>query len=160
MATESLIKFMRYLLVLIDKNTYSNFPKSLYMACKLFGISDQIIKYATCKKCCKIYALKDLPIDKPYHCTFQDFPNHPMVNLRSPCNGIITKQLLKDNKLTYQPSLIYPIANINQQLRRLYNIKGFKESCRKWADRPDNSQMLADIYDGRVWKTFKDPNDE
>ena len=125
------------------------------MARKLFGISDQIIKYATCKKCCKIYALKDLPIDKPYYCTFQNFPNHPMVNLRSPCNGIITKQLLKDNKLTYQPSLIYPIANINQQLRRLYNIKGFEESCRKWADRPDNSQMLADIYDGRVWKRSK-----
>ena len=101
MATKSLIKFMRYLLVLIDKNTYSEFPKSLYMAYKLFGISDQIIKYATCKKCCKLYALKDLPIDKPYYCTFQDFPNHPRINLRSPCDGIITKQLLKDNKLIY-----------------------------------------------------------
>ena len=100
-------------MVLIDENTYSKFPKSLYMICKLFGISNQIIKYATCKKYCKIYALKDLLINKPYHYTFRDFSNHSMVNLRSPCNSIITKQLLKDNKLTYQPS---PIANINQQL--------------------------------------------
>ena len=70
MAIEFLIKFMRYLLVLINKNTYSEFPKSLYIARKLFGISDQIIKYATCKKYCKLYALKDFPIDKPYHYTF------------------------------------------------------------------------------------------
>jgi hypothetical protein len=116
MAIESLIKFMRYLLVLIDENTYSEFLKSLYIAHKLFGISDQIIKYATCKKCCKLYVLKDLPIDKPYYCTFQDFLNHPMINLKSSYDGIITKQLLKNNKLTYQPSLIYSIANIKQQL--------------------------------------------
>ena len=40
-ATNSLIKFIRYLLIFHDKNTYSIFPTSLYMACKLFGIGDQ-----------------------------------------------------------------------------------------------------------------------
>jgi len=39
-ATNSLIKFIRYLLISHDKNTYSTFPTSLYMACKLFGIGD------------------------------------------------------------------------------------------------------------------------
>src|SRR3989337_2408179 len=105
MTTNVLIKFMRYLLVLIDTDSYSKFPTSLYMACKLFGISDQIIKYATCKKCCKLHAIKDLPTDRPYHCTFQDFPNHPMANLRSPCNAIITKQVAINQ---YRPSLIFP----------------------------------------------------
>ena len=33
---------------------------------------------------------------------------------------------------------------------------GFEELCRKWADRPNNDQELADIYDRRIWKTFKD----
>ncbi|CAG8632037.1 9527_t:CDS:2 [Funneliformis caledonium] len=66
----SLIKFIRYILVLIDGNTYSKFPKSLYMARKTFSISDQLIKYATCKKCCKLYAIKDLPTDRLYHCAF------------------------------------------------------------------------------------------
>ncbi|CAG8558856.1 8663_t:CDS:2 [Funneliformis caledonium] len=92
-ATNALIKFMRYLLVLIDTDSYSKFPTSLYMARKLFGISDQIIEYATCKKCCKLYAVKDLPADRPYHCTFQDYPNNLMTSLRSPCNDIITKQI-------------------------------------------------------------------
>ena len=35
--------------IFIDENTYLKFPTSLYMARKLFGIGDQIIKYATCQ---------------------------------------------------------------------------------------------------------------
>ncbi|CAG8715596.1 10712_t:CDS:2, partial [Rhizophagus irregularis] len=77
-AIDSLLKFVRYILVLVDENTYSKFPKTLYMARKLFGIGNQLIKFATRKKCCKLYAVKDLPTDQPYHCTFQDYPNHPI----------------------------------------------------------------------------------
>ena len=141
-ATNALIKFMRYLLVLIDTDSYSKFPTSLYMACKLFGISDQIIKYATCKKCCKLYAVKNLPADRPYHCTFQDYPNHLMTSLRSPCNDIVTKQIPTNKGIIYRSSLIFPVANIKQRLRQLYNTKGFEESCRKCADRPNNNQSF------------------
>jgi hypothetical protein len=113
-ATDSLIKFIRYMLILQNKTAYSEFPTSLYMARKLFGINDQAIKYATCKKCCKLYAIKDLPTDEPYHCTYQDFLNHPMANLRSPCNAIIIKQVAINQ---YRPSLIFPITNIKHQLQ-------------------------------------------
>src|SRR6185437_13282684 len=53
------------------------------MACKLFGIGDQIIKYATCPTCCKLYLVNKLPTNKPSYCSFQNFPNHPMANYRS-----------------------------------------------------------------------------
>src|SRR3954467_11086160 len=56
--------------------------------------------------------------------------------------------------------LIFPIVNIKCQLQRLYNKKGFEESCRKWAARPNNDHELSDIYDGRIWKEFKDPNED
>jgi hypothetical protein len=158
-ATNSLIKFIRYLLISIDRNTYSKFPTSLYMARRLFGVGEQIIKYATCQKCCKLYSIKDLPTNKPYYCTFQNFPNHPMTNLRSPCSTIITKQVPANKGIIYQPSIIFPIVNIKHQLQRMYNKKGFEESCRKWAVRPNNNHELSDIYDGRIWKSFKDPND-
>ena len=42
----------------------------------------------------------------------------------------------------------------------VYNKKGFEESCRKWAARPNNDHELSDIYDGRIWKEFKDPNED
>src|SRR5215469_9697189 len=158
-ATESLVKFIRYLLILHDDKTYSKFPKSLNMACKLFGIGDKIIRYATCPKCCKLYSLKDLKTDKPYHCSYKDFPNHPISSFRSPCNTVITKPVPETKGIVHKPALIYPIINIKDQLQRLYNKKGFEESCRKWSTRPINDRELSDIYDGKTWKTFKDPND-
>ena len=101
MATNSLIKFIRYLLISLDENTYSKFLTSLYMARKLFGIGDQIIKYATCQTCCKLYSIKDLPTDKPYHCSFQNFPNHPMASFRAPCSSVITKQIPTNQGIVY-----------------------------------------------------------
>jgi hypothetical protein len=38
-------------------------------------------------------------------------------------------------------------------------MKGFKKSCREWANRPVNDHELSDIYDRRIWKKFKDPDD-
>ena len=128
------------MLISHDETTYSAFPTSLYMARKLFGIGDQIIKYATCQKCCKLYSIKDLPADKPHHCSFQNYPNHPMTNFRILCGNAITKQVPTNQGILYRPLLIYPIVNIKHQLKRLYSKKGFEESCRKWAARPNNNQ--------------------
>src|SRR5436189_4409194 len=139
-----------YLLISHNKNTYSTFLTSLYMARKLFGIGDQIIKYTTCLTCCKLYSVNKLPTDKPSHCSFQNFPNHPMANYRSSCGAVITKQVPTNQGIIYRPALIFPIVNIKRQLQRLYNKKGFKESCRKWAARPNNDHELSDIYDRRI----------
>jgi len=45
-------------------------------------------------------------------------------------------------------------------VQQLYNKKGFERSCREWANRPINNRKLSDIYDGRIWKEFKDPCDD
>src|SRR2546430_15284155 len=92
------------------------------------------------------------------HVAFQNFSNHPMANYRSPCGAVITKQVPTNQGIIYRPALIFPIVNIKCQLQRLYNKKGFEESCRKWAARPNNDHELSDIYDRRIWKEFKDPN--
>src|SRR5439155_1491297 len=67
-ATNSLIKFIRYLLISHDKNT-----------------SDQIIKYATCPTYYKLYLVNKLPTDKSSHCSFQNFSKHPMTNYTLTC---------------------------------------------------------------------------
>src|SRR5256885_12752450 len=77
-----------------------------------------------------------------------------MANYRSPCGAVITKQVPTNQGIIYRPALIFPIVNIQRQLQRLYNKKGYEESCRKWAARPNNDHELSDIYDGRIWKEF------
>ena len=42
----------------------------------------------------------------------------------------------------------------------MFRRKGFENSLRHWANRSGFDDILTDIYDGRVWKTFKGTNDE
>ncbi|CAB4429450.1 unnamed protein product [Rhizophagus irregularis] len=79
-----------------------------------------------------------------------DYLNHPMSNLRSYCNNIITKQIPINQGMMFKPSLIFPIISIKQRLQQLYNTKGFEKSCRKWINQPNNEKELADIFDERI----------
>jgi hypothetical protein len=56
--------------------------------------------------------------------------------------------------------MTYPLGNIKQQLTLLFGRKDFEMSCREWAVRKNDTEALFDIYDGRIWKEFKDDNDE
>ena len=58
------------------------------------------------------------------------------------------------------PELIFPYASIWQQLARMYRHSSFESNLRHWVNRSIND-LLGDIYDGNIWKTFKDtPFDE
>ena len=59
-----------------------------------------------------------------------------------------------------QPELVFPYAGIREQLATMFRRKGFENSLRHWANRSGFDDILTDIYDGRVWKTFKGTNDE
>jgi hypothetical protein len=37
---------------------------------------------------------------------------------------------------------------------------GFEESLRHWTNRSSDENIMTDIYDGNVWKTFKETDDE
>src|ERR1700728_3697567 len=59
-AIDSLFKFLRFFLLTIDENKFLSFPSSLYMAKKTLGISTNIIKYAACSKCHKLYDINEI----------------------------------------------------------------------------------------------------
>ena len=163
-ATHSLVKFVRYILILLDSN--ADFPTSLYMARKKLGVCAHIIKYAACEKCCRLYNVTEVSSNIPdqvpttLNCNYVDFPNHPMENQRESCNVKLAKIIPTKDGIIYRPSTIFPTINLKHQLQLMYNRKGFEELCRKWADRHDDSRYLNDIYDGRVWKTFQDQNED
>ncbi|PKB98030.1 hypothetical protein RhiirA5_384246 [Rhizophagus irregularis] len=65
---------------------------------------------------------------------------------------------LLNGQVSNQPILIYPFAGIQQQLESMYCRPGFENLLRHWVNRTSYGQILADIYDGQVWKTLKDKN--
>ncbi|GES75867.1 hypothetical protein GLOIN_2v1792112 [Rhizophagus clarus] len=72
-ATDSLVKFLRYLLVFLDSTMYNSFPTSLYIACKKLGICAHIIKYASCEKCYKLYNVSEVSTDDPRQVLATDY---------------------------------------------------------------------------------------
>ena len=59
-ATESLIKFMKLVLVEIDGEDFSKFPNSLYLARKILGLKDQFRILVPCPKCHKLYERQEV----------------------------------------------------------------------------------------------------
>ena len=60
MATESLIKFMKLVLKEISGDKFKNFPDSIYLAKKAFGLKDQFQSFVLCTKCHKLYSKQEV----------------------------------------------------------------------------------------------------
>jgi hypothetical protein len=73
------------------------------------------------------------------------------------CQEPLSRQIKSlDGSIIIRPELIYPFAGINNQLAKMFCRPGFESSLRHWAARSKFDNILTDIYDGEVWKTFKD----
>jgi len=161
-AIDSLFKFLRFFLLTIDEKKFSSFPSSLYMAKKTLGIFTKIIKYAACNKCHKLYDINDITnkTEIPI-CSFINFPNHSIERFRQKCNNPLVKKIDSNNEQILRPIMTFPLVNIRQQLTLFFGRKDFEMSCRKWAaERENDTEALFDIYDGMIWKSFTDDNDE
>jgi len=163
-ATEALIKFMKLVLIKIGGTEFEDFCGSLYTTKKLLGLSDQFVNFVACQKCHKLYKKEDVvdfqQNNRPsiMNCTHIEFPNS---TTRRSCNTALSIQSkLLNGSIVNRPELIFPYASIRQQLARMYRHPSFESNLRYWVNRSIND-LLGDIYDGDIWKTFKDtPFDE
>jgi len=78
-AVDSLFNFLSLFLSTIDKNKFSSFPTSLYTAKRKLGIPTEIIQYAACNRCHKLYDINEiLNKNEISTCSFVNYPNHSM----------------------------------------------------------------------------------
>lgn len=158
-ATESLIKFMRLLLKEIDDNTFKDFPGTLHKARKFLGLKDQFHSFAACPNCHKLYNEQEVTefcedgTPAIMKCQHIEFPNS---SRRSICRTPLSHQTRSLNKVSNHSEMIYPVSMIHQQLATLYLRTGFENSLRHWINRSDSNNLLTDIYDGQIWKMFKE----
>lgn len=165
-ATEALIKFMKKVLCEIASNDFNGFPDSLYLAKKRLGLNDQFQSFVPCPKCHKLHQKQEVTMFQQENiptimkCQHIEFPNSSTRNSR-PCNMPLSQKIgTSENRAVIRPSLIYPFAGIKQQLATMYRQPGFERSLRHWTNRSINASILNDIYDGEVWKNFKESTDE
>ena len=165
-ATESLLKFIKLLLKETRCGDFNMFPDTLYLMRKTLDIKDQFHNFAACPKCHKLYQQQEVEnfrqddVPTVMKCQHVEYPNSIKRSTRQCQVALSQKAKLLNNRISYKPVSIYPFAGIQQQLATMFRRPGFEESLRHWANRSDLNDTLADIYDGQIWKNFKETTDE
>src|SRR6266540_7516458 len=137
--TEALIKFMKLVLIKIEGDNFRDFPNSIYLAKKTFGLKDQFYSLISCPKCHKLYQKQEVTnfqqngIPAIMTCRHIEFPNSSLRNSRS-CNTPLSRKIgVSANRTVIRPNLIFPFSRIQQQIITIYYHPDFESHLRHWA---------------------------
>ena len=93
--------------------------------------------------------------EKSAKCSFVIFPNHHKKHLRQKCGNELMKDVLSPNgKKVLIPFKTYCYRSLKQSLQQLIEKSGFEEDCEKWRKLEKDPELLAYIYDGKIWNSF------
>ncbi|PKB92471.1 hypothetical protein RhiirA5_508269 [Rhizophagus irregularis] len=159
----SLIGFFSQVLKDADPKRFANFPSSSYSAKKLLRIDKATKTYAVCPKCNNLYKIGEIlgqneqvtEASPGLKCSRVEFPKHLMKKYREVCGEELLKNVPVNNGYIKRPRIVFPMPDLKTQIFTMYQRPNFEQNLAKWANRHVNGDILADIYDGEVWKTFK-----
>ena len=88
-------------------------------------------------------------------CTFVKYPKHPKKPLRQICGQVLMKEVKSiSRKKIFYPVRTFCYRSIKESLRILLLRPGFEIECEKWRSQNHSEDVLADVYDGEIWKNF------
>ena len=136
-----LLKFFRVLLAVLGHcstvamNVSLSLPSSLYMTSRV-GNELSFQRYVVCRKCHKIYHVKEC-LDSANQtvkaCSFIAFPTHPYRSMRQSCGTLLLKTVELANGRTYfYPFLTYCYVGLDQSLQHLLDQPDFYNQCEIW----------------------------
>ena len=136
---------------------HQHFPNSLTVAQKFQSMDHITFKeFIVCQKCCSTYKYEECfgtqGIDT---CTYVKFPRHPQKRMKKPCGSPLVKMIktFSDKKKSI-PIKIFNYISITESLKKLVLRPGLLNVLNRWKDRIIPPGVMADIYDGNVWKLF------
>ena len=140
------------------------FFTSFNVVCKSIDPGHSFIKYVVCSKCNQIYVYEQC-IHKigteqcSKKCDFVMFPRHTQLRRRQPCGDLLLKTVeftSKSTKKTLYPFKVYCYKSLSKSMQNLLLRKEFILNCSLWKHKQSSSnEIVADIYDGRIWKEFQ-----
>src|SRR5215216_7599110 len=126
----------------------------------MIGIDKQVKIYAVCSDCNTLYKISEIlqknvndQLNNGFKYTHVEFPNHLRKGQRNPCETKITKQISIVKGYIRKPKMIFPLPSLKTQLITMYQRPGFESLLKKWTNR-DDTELITDIYDGEIWKTY------
>lgn len=143
-------------------------PNSLYMIRNYLGIKrEDFQKYVVCPRCSAIYKPEDCVQTlangrkKGKRCSFVEFPDHLRRTQRKPCGTSLFKAVRsKNGDLILKAKRVFCYRPVKKTLEEFLKRPGFGEKCEEFKKEPRDPELLGDIYDGRIWKNFKNAEGE
>lgn len=132
-------------------------PSLLYLLGKFVNLKrDNFMKFAVCPQCASLYNLES--------CTrlvggqiVSNICSHRPFN--KGCNrecgtALARKLILASGKVCFYPHKIYCFNSVIDQVERLLKRPGVPEMCEQWHERQVDDNIVADFYDGSIWRDF------
>ena len=97
----------------------------------------------------------------PNRCSFVKFPNHRQQWRRQACGAPLLKEVsLKCGTKKLYPHRVYCYRSVMESLKELVKRTHFTAHCELWRNGEVRSvsQVMGDIFDGRVWRDFQHVN--
>ena len=167
-ALEFVLKFLKLFFQVFQPtddivlDTFCNtFPGTLYSFHKCLSFENSYFKkYVVCIKCCTLYDIEQCTVNdrgekESKKCSFIKCPNHLLKQYRKQCCQLLMKSVKSPSgKSILLPLKTYCYRSLKKSLELLLSRDGFEIDCEKWRNLEKDSEVLADVYDGNIWKTF------
>ena len=166
-AINALLKFFHIFLKAVSKfsdfaaGIESQFPYSLYQLNKRVPLKNEFKKFVVCCKCDNLYNAKECVrgigfLQESKFCEKIHFPQHPNPHYRKPCGQLLLRSvILSNSKKTFHPFKTYCYSSFVTALKELLVRPGFYNLCSQWKTKGTASDMLTDVYDGKIWRDFQ-----
>ena len=131
------------------------FPSSLYLLRKFVMFKrDDFVKFAVCPKCSSLYNLENCTRKVGENIVSNICSNKPFKKSRECGAQLAKKVILSCGKVCFYPYKLYCFNSVIEQVERLLKRPGVPEMCEQWREREVNEDILADVYDGDIWRDF------
>lgn len=137
------------------------FPDTLTKANKFQCIlRDNYQRLIVCSKCYSTYEFNDClskenAAGNIKSCSFIRFPRHPQARMRVPCANALLKTIrTASRKCIERPIKVFCYQDLIDCIKKLVCQPGKLDMFSHWKYRSVPAGIMADIYDGAVWKSF------
>ena len=132
-------------------------PSSLYLLRKFVNLErDNFVKFAVCPKCSALYQLESCTRRVGGQIVSNICTSKPFKKGRNgECGAALAKKvILGSGKVCFYPHKLYCFNSVIDQVEGLLKRPGVPEMCEQWRERQVDDNIVADVYDGKIWKDF------
>ena len=137
------------------------FPGSLYLVRQFLNLDrDDFNKFVVCPKCTKLYKYDScLEMVNGRQVAKKCTNTYYLRRKKMVCNASrVTRVTLQNGKTCFYPISYYFTRSIIEELEKFLLRENFPSNCELWRNREMRGGLLADVYDGNLWREFQTVN--